>query len=89
MQILEYVVIAAGILFTLTFLWLVRVIGLLDCMVTSPVKSAAHCLTIIIEQSEQVLTEARAKSRHNQRSSGHTTQAKSSPVSTQLIPYTV
>ena len=89
MQILEYVIIAAGILFTVTFLWLVRVIGFLDCMVTSSVKSAGHCLTIIIEQSEQVLTEAREKSRHNQRTSGHTNQAKSSPVSTQLIPYTV
>ena len=89
MQILEYVIITAGILFTLTFLWLVRVIGFLDYMVTSSVKSAGHFLTIIIEQSEQVLTEARAKSRHNQRNSGHTTQAKSSSVSTQLVPYTV
>ena len=89
MQILEYVIITAGILFTLTFLWLVRVIGFLDCMVTSSVKSAGHCLTIIIEQSEQVLTESRAKSRHNQRNSGHTNQAKSSSVSTQLVPYTV
>ena len=89
MQILEYVIIAAGILFTLTFLWLVRVIGFLDCMVTSSVKSAGHCLTLIIEQSEQVLTEAREKSRHNKRTSGHSNQAKSSPVSNQLIPYTV
>ena len=89
MQILEYVVITAGIFFSLTFLWLLRVIGALDCMVTSPVKSAAHCLTLIIGQLEQVLTESRAKLRNNQRNPGHTTQAKSSSVSTQLVPYTV
>ena len=89
MQILEYVVITAGILFTLTFLWLVRVIGALDCMVSSPVKSAAHCLTLIIGQSEQVLTESRAKLRNKQRNPVQTTQVQSSSVSTQLIPYTV
>ena len=88
MQILEYALIAAGILFTVTFLWLVRVIGFLDCMVTSSVKSAGHCLTLIIEHSEQVLTQAREK-RHNRRTSNHPNQAKSTPASNQLIPYTV
>ena len=88
MQILEYALIAAGILFTVTFLWLVRVIGFLDCMVTSSVKSAGHCLTLIIEQSEQVLTQAREK-RHNRRASSHPNQAKSTPASNQLISYTV
>ena len=88
MQILEYALIAAGILFTVTFLWLVRVIGFLDCMVTSSVKSAGHCLTLIIEQSEQVLTQAREK-RHNRRSSSNPTQPKSTPTSNQLIPYIV
>ena len=89
MQILEYALIAAGILFTVTFLWLVRVIGFLDCMVTNSVKSAGHCLTLIIEQSEQVLTQAREKTRHNRRTSSHPNQAKSTPASNQLIPYTV
>ena len=89
MQILEYALIAAGILFTVTFLWLVRVIGFLDCMVTNSVKSAGHCLTLIIEQSEQVLTQAREKTRHNRRTSSHPNQAKSTPTSNQLIPYTV
>ena len=88
MQILEYTLIAAGILFTVTFLWLVRVIGFLDCMVSSSIKSAGHCLTLIAEQSEQVLTQAREK-RHNRRASSHPNQAKSTPASNQLIPYTV
>ena len=84
MLTLEYIVIIAGVFFSLTFLWL----GALDCLVSSPVKSAAHCLTLIIGQSEQVLTESRAKLRNKQRNPNHTTQAQSS-VSTQLVPYTV
>ena len=88
MLTLEYIVIIAGVFFSLTFLWLLRVIGALDCLVSSPVKSAAHCLTLIIGQSEQVLTESRAKLRNKQRNPNHTTQAQSS-VSTQLVPYTV
>ena len=88
MQVLEYALLAAGILFTVTFLWLLRVIGFLDCLVTSSVKSAGHCLTLITEHSEQVLTQAREK-RHNRRTSSHPNQAKSTPASNQLIPYIV
>ena len=89
MLTLEYIVIIAGVFFSLTFLWILRVIGALDCLVSSPVKSATHCLGLIIEQSEQVLTESRAKLRNKQRNSNHTTQVQSSSVSTQLVPYTV
>ena len=88
MQMLEYALIAALILFTVTFLWLVRVIGCLDCMVSSSIKSAGHCLTLIAEQSEQVLNQEREK-RHNRRASNNPIQPKATSTSNHLIPYIV
>ena len=89
MLTLEYLVIISGIFFSLTFLWLLRVVGALDCLVSSPIKSASHCLGLIIGQSEQALTESRAKLRNKQRNPNHTTQLQSTSVSSQLVPYTV
>ena len=73
MQTLEYLVVISGVLFSLTFFWLLIVVGALDCLRTSPIKSASHCLGLIIAQSEQVLADSRAKLRHKQRNPNHST----------------
>ena len=87
MLTLEYLVIISGIFFSLAFLWLLTVVGALDCLRNSPIKSASHCLSLIIGQSEQVLTNTRAKLR--QRNTSHPAPLHSISVSNPLVPYTV
>ena len=87
MLTLEYLVIISGVFFSLTFLWLLTVVGALDCLRTSPIKSASHCLGLIIGQSEQVLTDSRVKLRNKQRNTSHPAPLHSTSVSNQLVPY--
>ena len=73
MQTLEYLVIISGVFFSFTFFWLLTVVGALDCLRTSPIKSAFHCLGLITTQSEQVLADSRARLRQRQRNQNHST----------------
>ena len=88
MQILEYLVIVSGLFFSLTFLWLLNVIGALDCMKSGGIKSASHCLTLVISQSEKILAESRTRLRQ---SSNQNSQSQALPQaasrSNQLLPY--
>ena len=84
MQTLEYLVIISGVLFSFTFFWLLTVVGVFDCLRTSPIKSAFHCLGLITAQSEQAIADSRARLRHKQRNQDHSTSG-----SNQLVPYTV
>ena len=89
MQILEYLVIISGLFFSLTFFWLLSVTGALDCMRSSSIKSASHCLSLVIAQSEQILAESRTRLR--QRNQNNPTQAlpQATSGSNQLVPYRV
>ena len=84
MQTLEYLVIISGVLFSFTFFWLLTVVGVFDCLRTSPIKSAFHCLGLITAQSEQALADSRTRLRHKQINQNHSTSC-----SNQLLPYTV
>ena len=55
MQALEYLVVISALLFSLTFFWLLSVSGLFDCLKTSPIKSAFHCLSLITTQCDQAI----------------------------------
>ena len=88
MQILEYLVIISGLCFSLTFLWLLSVTGALDCMKSSGIKSASHCLSLVIAQSEQILAESRTRLRQSSNQNNPSQalpQAASGP--NQLVPY--
>ena len=89
MQILEYLVIASGLFFSLTFLWLLNVIGVLDCLKSGAgIKSVSNCLTFDISQSEKILAES--KDRRRQLTNQNTqSQAASGSASNQLLPYTL
>ena len=81
MQALEYLLIGSAIFFIVTFFWLLNVIGIFDCFKSSPVKSAFHCLNLILSQSDQILAKSSSKIRQTRE---RVTQASS----TQLVPYT-
>ena len=81
MQALEYLVIGSALFFIVTFCWLLNVSGLFDCLKTSPIKSAFHCLSLITTQCDQVLAKSSRKARQRPE---EVTQANSN----QLVPYT-
>ena len=75
MQALEYLVITSALFFIVTFCWLLNVSGLFDCLKTSPIKSAFHCLSLITTQCDQVLAKSSRKVRQRPE---EVTQANSS-----------
>ena len=81
MQALEYLLIGSAIFFIVTFFWLLNVIGIFDCFKSSPVKSAFHCLNLILSQSDQILAKSSSKLRQTRE---RVTQSSSN----QLVPYT-
>ena len=90
MQYLEYMVIAAGLLFGLTFVWLLNVVGFLDFLKSgAQIKSASNCLTFIISQSDKVLTESKRERRRLPTNQNTQSQAASGTASNQLLPYTL
>ena len=90
MQYLEYLVIAAGLFFSLTFVWLLNVIGFLDCLKSGAgIKSASNCLTFVISQSDKVLAESRRERRRLPTNQNTQSQAASGTASNQLLPYTL
>ena len=90
MQYLEYTVIAAGLFFGLTFLWLLNVVGFLDYLKSgAQIKSASNCLTFIISQSDKVLAESRRERRKLSTNQNTQSQAASGTTSNKLQPYTL
>ena len=49
MLTLEYLVIISGVFFSLTFLWLLTVVGALDCLRTSPIIINIALLQLLIK----------------------------------------
>ena len=84
MQALEYLVVISALLFSLTFFWLLSVSGVFDCLKTSPIKSAYHCLSLITAQCDQAIANSSRKLSKRQR-----TEDLSTTNSNQLVPYTV
>ena len=90
MQYLEYMVIAAGLFFGLTFLWLLNVVGFLDCLKSgSQIKSASNCLTLIITQSDKALADTRRARKNLSTNQNTGTLAASGSTSNKLQPYTL
>ena len=89
MQGLEYMLVAAAIFFVVSFLWLLNTLGFYDCCKSNSVKSALHCITLVITHSDQVLKnlQSATKTRHSRES--HKLQTPASTSTNQLIPYNI
>ena len=90
MEYFEYLFICGAIFFLISFLWLLNVTGILDCLKTnSQVKSASHCLQVIVEKSDKILASkqrARNHQTHQIQTVSASTQVTAS-ASNRLRPY--
>ena len=82
MELFQYLVIGAAVLFSISLIWLINLTGNLDCLKTnSQVRSPYHCLQIIVEKSDKILQASKQTVRNPQYH-----QIQTSCVSTQVQP---
>ena len=82
MELFQYLVIGAAVLFLISLIWLINLTGNTDCLKTSnQVKSPYHCLQIIVEKSDKILQASKQTVRNPQHY-----QIQTSCASTQVEP---
>ena len=94
MQALQYLFIGSGIFAIISLLWLLNTLSVFDCLKSSPVKSSAHCLNLLIAQYDSIIrniaksSQPRARARQSVLREIPAVNLSQAPSSTALIPYT-